>query len=123
MQNGACGFQIYDEPDIAVRVIEHEDFTTLKPGESWTTIKYLHELPQDTTVGDLFLYGFRGVTVDWWDWGGVEEHVDTVVMLPCWIAGRVTEPRDNGGRPKLVVTYAEPVEFRVVDDDWSEMSE
>ncbi|KAJ4287048.1 hypothetical protein N0V88_007813 [Collariella sp. IMI 366227] len=122
LENGACGFQIYDEPDVAVRVVEHEDFTTLKPGGgSWTTTNYLHKLPQDTTVGDLFLYGFRGVTVDWWDWGGVEEHADTVVMLPCWIAGRVTGPRSNGGRSKLVVTYAEPVEFRVVDDDWTIM--
>lgn len=117
---GYEGFRIYDAPDVPVRVAEHEDFTTLRPGESWTTTQYLHDqtwshLPDDTAVGDVFLYGFCGAFVEWWDWGGVEEHADTVVMLPCWIAGRVVDPRGNGGRPKLIVPHAEPVEFRVVE--------
>jgi hypothetical protein len=66
-------------------------------------------------VGDVFLYGFCGAFIEWWDWGGAEEHADTVVMLPGWIAGRVVDPRDNGGRPKLIVPHTEPVEFRVVE--------
>jgi len=120
MDDGDVGFQLYDLPDMAVRVADHEDFTTLKPGQTWTTISTLQgqswsHLPDDTAVGDLFLYGFSGAVVDWWDWGDMREHADTVVMLPCWVAGRVTDPRDNGGRPKLVVTHSEPVEFRVVE--------
>jgi hypothetical protein len=116
------GFQIYDAPDVAVSVTEHQDFTTLRPGESWTTTKYIdgqtsswNDIPVDTAVGDVFLFGFRGAFVEWWDWGGAEEHADTVVMLPCWLAGRVVDPRDNGGRPKLIVPHTEPVEFRVVE--------
>ncbi|KAK4041153.1 hypothetical protein C8A01DRAFT_45595 [Parachaetomium inaequale] len=116
MDDGAVGFQIYDLPDVAVRVAEHKHFTALKPGEAWTTTKALQGqawscLPDDTAVGDLFLYGFSGAVVDWWDWGDAEEHAETVVTLPCWIAGRVTGPSDNGGRSKLVVTHSEPVEF------------
>jgi hypothetical protein len=115
------GFQIYDLPDQAVRVAEHDQFITLRPGESWTTTRRLQEklwtlLPDDTRVGDSFLYGFDGAVLDWWDWGSTgEEHADTVVMLPCWTAGRVTDPRDNGGRPKLVVSHSEGVEFRVTE--------
>lgn len=117
---GHEGFRIYDAPDVAVRVIDHKDFTTLQPGESWTTTEHLHgrtwsHLPTGTAVGDVFLYGFCGAFVEWWDWGGAEEHADTVVMLPCWIAGRVVDPRDNGGRPKLIVPHTEPVEFKVVE--------
>lgn len=114
------GFNIYDAPDVAVRVVEHRDFTTLRPGESWTTSislqgQYWSCLPRDMVPGDIFLYGFMGAVVDWWDWGNGEDHTDTVVMLPCWIAGRVVDPGDNGGRPKLVVPYSEPVEFTVVE--------
>lgn len=46
--------------------------------------------------------------VDWWDLGG---HADTVVDLPCLIAGQVTGPIDHGDRPKLVVPASEAVEF------------
>jgi hypothetical protein len=117
---GFEGFRIYDDPDVAVGVTKHRDFTSLLPGESWTTTEYIHGptwsyLPINTVVGDVFLYGFCGAFIEWWDWGGAEEHADTAVMLPCWIAGRVVDPRDNGGRPKLIVPHAEPVEFRVVE--------
>lgn len=120
MDERSTGFQIHDLPDVAVRVAEHEHFTTLKPGETWVTTNTLQGqsrscLPDDAAVGDLFLYGFHGAVVDWWSWGGAEEHAETVVMLPCWITGRVTDPRDNGGRPKLVVTHSEPVRFSVVE--------
>ncbi|KAK4170667.1 hypothetical protein QBC36DRAFT_383076 [Triangularia setosa] len=82
------GFSIYDAPDVAVHVVEGKGFMTLRLGESWTITEYLHastwsHLPVDTAVGDVFLYGFRGARVEWWDWGGAEEHADTVVMLPC----------------------------------------
>ncbi|KAK4118577.1 hypothetical protein N657DRAFT_583394 [Parathielavia appendiculata] len=120
MDDTDMGCGLFDFPDETVRVAEHMDFTTLKPGETWATTKTLQEpgwsyLPDDTAVGDVFLYGFNGAVVDWWDWGGAEEHAETVVTLPCWITGRVIDPRDNGGRPRLVVTHSAPVEFRVLE--------
>ncbi|KAH6842749.1 hypothetical protein B0I37DRAFT_330220 [Chaetomium sp. MPI-CAGE-AT-0009] len=113
------GFRLYDAPDVAVHVAQYRHFTSLRPGESWTHTTWLETdtwggLPDDIAPGDVFLYGFSGNIVEWWDWGGVEEHADTVVMLPSWIAGRVVNPRDNGGRPRLVVPQSEPIEFRVV---------
>ncbi|KAK4100663.1 hypothetical protein N658DRAFT_507666 [Parathielavia hyrcaniae] len=96
MDDGGCeGYIIYDDPDV--------------PGLSWSY------LPDDTAVADVFRYWFTGAFVEWWDWGGVEEHAETVVMLPCWIADRVVEPRENGGRPKLVVPGSEPVDFKIVE--------
>ncbi|KAK4122734.1 hypothetical protein N657DRAFT_672552 [Parathielavia appendiculata] len=41
LDDGTAGFQIYDLPDEAVRVIQHDHFTTLRPGESWTTTRRL----------------------------------------------------------------------------------
>ncbi|KAH6847195.1 hypothetical protein B0I37DRAFT_139359 [Chaetomium sp. MPI-CAGE-AT-0009] len=114
------GFRLYDAPDVAVYVAQDDQFTSLRPGESWTQATWLDTdtwggLPDDIAPGDVFLYGFSGAEVEWWDWGGVQEHTNTVVMLPSWIAGRVVNPRDNGGRPRLVVPESEPVEFRVVE--------
>jgi hypothetical protein len=118
-EDGEQGFNIYDAPDVAVKVVEHSHFTTLRPSEAWTTSITLQaptwsRVPYDMATGDVFLCGFMGAVVDWWDWGSAEDHADTVVMLPCWTtAGRVVEPADNGGRPKLVVPHSEGVEFRV----------
>lgn len=112
---GHEGFRIYDRPDEAVHVATHNDFTSLQPGESWTTSSYLHHMiPDDVSPNDAFSYGFRGAVVDWWDWGSAEDHAETVVMLPCWIAAKVVDPADNGGRPKLVIPKSRPVDFRVV---------
>ncbi|KAJ0160417.1 hypothetical protein CTA2_7999 [Colletotrichum tanaceti] len=112
---GHDGFRFYDRPDEAVRAATHKDFTSLRPGESWMTWNYLHYMfPDDVAPNDVFSYGFRGAVVDWWDWGGAGDHAETVVMLPCWIAGRVVDPADNGGRPRLVVPKSGPIDFRVV---------
>jgi hypothetical protein len=53
--------------------------------------------------------------MDWWDWGSMDEHRETVVKLPCWVAGEVTEPKDNGGRPRLVVPASEWIEFTLIE--------
>jgi hypothetical protein len=113
------GFMIVDDPDVSVRPAEHKDFISLRPGETWTTQRRLQGsgwtvLPKGYAVGDAFRYRFKGATVEWWDWGSKEEHADTVVTLPCWIAAKVKDPQDNGGRPKLVVPASEFVEFTVV---------
>lgn len=114
------GWAIYDDPDVSVRPAQHKDFVTLAPGETWTTQRRLQgehwtEFPRGYVAGDVFRYMFKGGVVEWWDWGSGLEHVDTVVKLPCWIAGEVTSPADNGGRPKLVVPASEIMEIRVIE--------
>lgn len=112
-------YMIVDEPDIAVNVSQDEDFTSLQPGESWTTWKRVEGrqvgiLPDEVNIGDVFRYVLKGVELNWWDWGSTAEHKETIVKLPCFIAGRVVEPKDNGGRPKLVVPASNSVEFTIV---------
>ncbi|OTA99828.1 hypothetical protein M426DRAFT_268576 [Hypoxylon sp. CI-4A] len=115
------GFRIVDDPDVPVKVSEHEDFVSLRPGESWTTSRHLQggswtELPADAAPGDVFRYVFKGATaLDWWDWGSGEDHKETVVKLPCWIKGPVVDPAHNGGRPKLVIPASNCVEFALAD--------
>lgn len=111
------GFAIMDDPDVEVHVGQDENFASLEPGESWTTSRRIQgetwsSLPDDTAVGDVFRYRSKGATVDWWDWGSREEHAETVVKLPCWIAGPVADPAGNGGWPKLVVP-ASDVQFSI----------
>jgi hypothetical protein len=116
---GGCGgFLLVDEPDVAVDISQNERFQSLQPGESWVTSQLLHDktgsvLPDDATDGEEFRYRFNGETVDWWDWGSKAEHAGTVVKLPCWLAGRVVEPKDNNGRPKLVVPTSQMIAFSV----------
>ncbi|KAH7095926.1 hypothetical protein FB567DRAFT_43786 [Paraphoma chrysanthemicola] len=114
--DGGCSFRIVDDPDLAIHVSQDEDFESLSPGETWRTSNRIQgdwwtTFPTDARNGDRFRYYFIGVTLDWWDWGSKAEHEETVVMLPCWIAGHVTEPVANGGRPKLVVPASEAVEI------------
>jgi len=114
------GFMIVDDPDVPINVGQDENFETLQPGESWITSRHLQgarwtSLPDDVAVGDVFRYMFKGTTVEWWDWGNREKHMNTVVQLPCWIAGLVTHPTNNEGRPKLVVPASDFVEFTVVE--------
>jgi hypothetical protein len=115
-----CGLFDLDDPDIKVHVREDIEFISLRPGESWTTtyqVQTLTEtrLPKDVRVGDRFRYQFLGaLNVNWWDWGHIEnEHAETTVVLP-FSRGRVVEPADNGGRPRLVVPASDLVEFQVV---------
>jgi hypothetical protein len=116
---GGCGgFLLVGEPDVAIDVSQNERFESLQPGESWVTSQLLHDksgtvLPNDATDGEEFRYQFNGETVDWWDWGSKAEHAETVVKLPCWLAGRVVEPKDNNGRPKLVVPTSQMISFSV----------
>lgn len=107
-EDDAC--LIVDDPPVAVRVGNDTDnFASLRVGEIWTVTEalegqYWSSLPRDAVPGDEFSFAFQGTTVDWWDWGDQEhEHQGTVVKLPCWIAGPIVDPTNNGGRPRLVV--------------------
>ncbi|KAF5855658.1 hypothetical protein ETB97_008831 [Aspergillus alliaceus] len=106
-------YQIYDDPDIEVSPGQHVDFISLLPGKSWTRMDRL-ELPSDTRVGEVFKYEFTDRVIDWWDWGMKEDHLQTTVKLPCWVSGEVVEPRDNEGRPAIVVPASNVVEFTIV---------
>lgn len=109
LEDDDMGYILVDE-DVDVYVgRDDQNFVSLMPGESWTTSK--EYVPMVMVPGDTFRCRFKGLVMDWWDWGTMADHVDTVVKLPSWKAGRVTEPADNGGRPKLVVPGAKEVKF------------
>lgn len=116
-----CSWNIYDEPDVEVYVGQRDDdFASLRPGESWTKMDYLNDrpdisLPRDSMPCDLFRYRVKKSEIDWWDWGTMEEHRETVVKLPCFIKANVTDPKDNGGRPNLAVPASEWFEFTLIE--------
>lgn len=116
-----CRWAIYDEDDVEVFVGQREDdFASLRSGESWDSSTYLNypgdvDLPRDSLPGDEFRYRVIRSETDWWEWGTMEDHRDTAVKLPCYIRGEVTDPKDNGGRPKLVVPASEWFEFTLVE--------
>lgn len=119
VEDDSCSWRIMDDPDIDVNVSQHEDFTSLEGGEAWTLSYTLDttdmgDIPRGVAAGDVFRYRFMGVELDWWDWGGKKEHAETTVKVPCFIHGRVVDPEDNGGRPKLVVPASDFVEFTIV---------
>lgn len=105
-----------DKPDVPIQVGRGDDhFVSLDSSQPWM---FLHPLDKTAwskagaaKTGDVFRCRFNGTTVDWWDWGTREDHVHTVV----WVAGAVTNPKDNGGRPQVVVPASNWVEFTLVD--------
>ncbi|KAJ5157176.1 uncharacterized protein N7482_008276 [Penicillium canariense] len=86
-------------------------FAALRPGESWSFTREVTEFPENAAPGDQFRYGFKGAQLDWWDWGHLRDHEDTVV----WIEEIVCNPRYNGGRPVLIVPASNWVEFALVE--------
>ncbi|KAF2746554.1 hypothetical protein M011DRAFT_87541 [Sporormia fimetaria CBS 119925] len=118
--DGCGGFRLVEDHNIVVNVGQDKRFVSLKPGESWTEgLSYVEHdtwgrLPDDKEVGDVYRILFCGDTVDWWDWGTKEEHEQTVIELDG-SSTSVQVPKDNGGRPKLVLPSSEPVEFTLVE--------
>jgi hypothetical protein len=109
----------FDDPDVIVNVSEdYENFKTLEPGHTFTISHRMDKatdwLPFETQVGDVFRYVFKGIVLDWWDWGDRTEHSGTTVTFPCFGKGKVLEPSHNDGRPKLVVPCSNTVEFTIV---------
>jgi hypothetical protein len=110
---------LVDSLDVVVNVSkDDENFATLELGQTFTIThrmdKQTYWLPFDTEVGDVFRYVFKGIVLDWWDWGDRTEHKETTVTLPCFFTGSVQEPKDNGGRPELVVPSSNTVDFTIV---------
>lgn len=118
IEDDTTGFMILDDPDLTVNVTRDENFATLNPGQTWTTHHDLKGggfdgMPSALTIGEVYRYRFKGLKLDWWDWGGKEEHEQTYVDLPCFKKGVVQKPRDNDGRPELVVPASNILEFSI----------
>ncbi|ETS85217.1 hypothetical protein PFICI_03242 [Pestalotiopsis fici W106-1] len=122
---GCCGFAILDAPPMLVNVSEDDQFPSLSLGEAVIAHQYplKEKLPGDAKAGDRFRLTLKQARVEWWNWGGREEHANTKVYLPCWRLGPVVDPptpdydsllcpeTKNEGRPKLLVHIGDPVEF------------
>ncbi|CAG8899005.1 unnamed protein product [Penicillium egyptiacum] len=91
---------------------EGNKFQTLMPGESWSFTRTISDFPKDFAPGDRFQYGFKGTPLDWWNWGNFDDHEDTVVVAGETI---VTHPPDNNGRPKVVVSASNWIEFTLIE--------
>lgn len=116
-RDGNRGWIIVDEPDVEVNVTDSEFFRSLQPGETFISefsIDYL-DLHPDTMVGDTYRWQYWGGCIDWWTWGDREEHANTVVKLPCWMYAPVVDPADNDGRPEIIISSSNSLEFTVVD--------
>jgi hypothetical protein len=114
--------QFWDNPDKLIDVSENLDgqFPTLFLGESWSDFWIMTAdgdgLPDDLKPGERLRYQFKGNTLDWWDWETAEAHAQTVVTLPGSGVEPISNPKDNEGRPKVVVPASNIVEWTVVGD-------
>jgi hypothetical protein len=111
------GFLLTDEPPIPIFVDDDSSggsqhgswqFVTLLPGESWGYTFPYHgkeysQVPEEILAGEQFKLLFKGARVDWWDWGTLEDHRNTRVVLNCVTGAELEAPRDDGGRPALVL--------------------
>ncbi|KAF7590105.1 hypothetical protein BBP40_003261 [Aspergillus hancockii] len=117
LRESACPGIFLDDPDITVNVAEEGGFITLRPGECWDHSWSILDDIDGWEIGDTWRYLFKGGTVDWWDYGGLDEHANTTVKMPLHPWGKVTDPADNGGRPKLVIPASNAIEFRIVEKE------
>ncbi|XRM40926.1 hypothetical protein ABZX51_004227 [Aspergillus tubingensis] len=110
---------LWDNPDRQLNVAENEEgrFATLFPGESWSDFWSLDAdgdcEPEDARPGQQLRYQFTGETLDWWDWGTMEGHAQTVVTLPGSGVEPIKHPKDNDNRPKVVIPASNIVEWIV----------
>ncbi|RAH51056.1 uncharacterized protein BO95DRAFT_75273 [Aspergillus brunneoviolaceus CBS 621.78] len=119
-EGGSCQFP--SGPDDPYQVIvgkerEKAGFISLQPGQTYSRSVHLYsqdDLPPYPSTGEILRSRFVGCVLDWWDWGTLEEHGDTVVTVPGFLGGEVLEPRDNGGRARVVVPASNLVEFTVL---------
>ncbi|GAT28744.1 hypothetical protein RIB2604_02603890 [Aspergillus luchuensis] len=109
----------WDNPDRQLNVAENEEgrFATLFPGESWSHSWSLDAdgdcEPEDARPGQQLRYQFTGETLDWWDWGTMEDHAQTVVTLPGSGLEPIKHPKNNDNRPKVVIPASNIVEWIV----------
>ncbi|KAJ5884632.1 hypothetical protein N7495_009142 [Penicillium taxi] len=115
------GFALFDNPDIQVAVGRSDEFASLCPGETWSWT-YTEEVPDNAEVGDTLRSQFEETQLDWWDWGSKEDHTSTMVTLPFVQGHDVLEPKDNDGRPRIVIPASDPIDRKVVPRDLSKVT-
>ncbi|GKZ39390.1 hypothetical protein AbraIFM66950_000219 [Aspergillus brasiliensis] len=105
----------WDNPDRELNVGENPEdrFATLFPGETWSDFWTMAADGdcEDVRPGEQLRYQFTGNTLDWWDWGTLEDHADTVVTLPGSGVEPIKRPKDNDNRPKVVIPASNIVEW------------
>lgn len=116
VEDMCCAGLDFDGPDTAVSVTEDRRFRYLEPGEIWTVSTFSYDFREyfspSLAPGDEIRYIFAGCKVFWWNWGSREEQADTTVMFSS--TGLViTDPKDNNGRPALVVPASNVIEFSI----------
>ncbi|KAJ5759821.1 hypothetical protein N7520_006977 [Penicillium odoratum] len=121
--NEYCRYGLYDNPDQLINVSENpDDFVTLCPGESWSNFWTMrgdgYDLPDcdELESGEKLRYQFQGNVLNWWNWGTAKDHEQTIVKKYGWGGGPVIEPRDNGGRPKVVVPGSNVLEWTMISE-------
>jgi hypothetical protein len=117
LRESGCPGIFLEDPDNTVNVAEEKDFVTLRPGEYWNHSWRILDDIDGWEIRDTWRYQFKGGTVDWWDYGGVGEHADTTVKVPPHPWGKVTDPADFGGRPRLVIPESNAIGFRIVEKE------
>ncbi|KAJ5308779.1 hypothetical protein N7508_004158 [Penicillium antarcticum] len=89
-----------------------DQFQALRPGESWSFTREVTDFPKNAAPGHQFRYRFKGTSPEWWDWGNFQDHDSTIVWL---VEDRLSDPKDNDGRPAIVIPASNWVEFRLVE--------
>ncbi|OQE17789.1 hypothetical protein PENFLA_c023G02690 [Penicillium flavigenum] len=86
-------------------------FESLVPGESCSFTRKVSDFPKNFAPGDRFCYGFKGATLDWWDWGNFHDHENTVLLA----GENKVLVLNNGGRPMVVVPASNWLEFTLTE--------
>ncbi|KAJ5201464.1 uncharacterized protein N7498_006127 [Penicillium cinerascens] len=61
--------------------------------------------------GHQFRYQFKGASPGWWDWGNSQDHENTVAWV---VEDKLNDPKDNGGRPAIIVLGSNWIQFKLV---------
>ncbi|KAJ9251280.1 hypothetical protein DTO195F2_7839 [Paecilomyces variotii] len=96
-----------------------EEWETFEGDDFWpirTMTADGYGLPDDLKPGERLRYQFKGNTLDWWNWGTAVAHTQTFVTLPGSEVEPISDPKDNGGRPEVVIPASKVVEWTVVDE-------
>lgn len=90
---------------------DRNQFKVLRPGQSWIFAREVSDFPKNAAPGHQFRYQFKGTSPRWWDWGNSQDHEDTVVWV---VEDKLNDPKDNGGRPAIIVPASNWIEFELV---------
>lgn len=111
--NGLILHHLYSFSPYLVNVGKNDEnrFQSLVPGESCSFTRTVSDFPKYFAPGDRFRYGYKGATLDWWDWGNLNDHENTVVLAGEY---KVLD-QNNGGRPVVVVPGSNWLEFTLTE--------